>query len=177
MTLQEYLQGDWERLATLSKNKNKFSWSCCLSPRFAPVVLIRSAYCLNRAGYSRVAKVFSALNFFIFGIEVPSSLLIGVGLVIPHTIGTVLGAASIGVNATIFHQVTLGAIEADYAYDLSLRPIIGDNVTITTGAKILGSVHLGEFSIIGANAVVLANVPPHCIAVGVPAIIKECHAR
>jgi serine O-acetyltransferase len=92
--------------------------------------------------------------------------------VLPHTVGTVLGGASIGENATIFHQVTLGAVVADYHYDLSTRPTVGNDVTITVGAKVLGAIHLGNGCVVGANAVVLQDVPENCLAVGVPAIVK-----
>lgn len=172
MTLKEYLQADWARLASLCHLNSIFNWRKCLNPRFTPVAIIRFAFCLHRAGYTRLAKVFSAMNLFLFGIEVPSKLQIGAGLILPHTVGTVLGAASIGVNATIFHQVTLGAIVADYHYDLTTRPILGNNVTIGSGAKILGSIHLENDSVVGANAVVLEDVPTNNLAVGIPSVNK-----
>jgi serine O-acetyltransferase len=172
MHLKDVLVTDWERFANLSGLDKSFKWRKCLSPRFAPVAIIRIAYRLHCGGYPRLAKMFSAFNLFMFGIEVPSKLSIGAGLVLPHTVGTVLGGASIGKNVTIFHQVTLGAIVADYEYDLSTRPTVGDGVTITTGAKVLGAIHLGNGCMVGANAVVLANVPENCLAVGVPAVIK-----
>jgi serine O-acetyltransferase len=173
LSYREYLQADWARLAQLTKLDTTFKWSRCFNSRFAPVAIIRSAFCLQRAGNTSLAKLFSAFNLFLFGIEVPSKLLIGPGLILPHTIGTVLGAASIGANATIFHQVTLGAVVADYDYDLSTRPTLGDNVTVTAGAKILGSIHLGNNSVVGANAVVLKDVPLNNLAVGIPAMNKS----
>lgn len=171
MTLKEYLQADWSRLASLCNLNSMFNWRKCLNPRFAPVAIIRCSFCLHRAGYTGLAKVFSAINLFLFGIEVPSKLPIGAGLVLPHTVGTVLGAASIGANATIFHQVTLGATVADYDFNLSTRPTVGDNVTITAGAKVLGAIQLGNNSVVGANAVVLQDVPMNMLAVGIPARI------
>jgi serine O-acetyltransferase len=172
MMLKDFLRADWERLATLSQSSSNFSWIRCINPRFLPVVLIRLAFCLHRSGFFGLGKTCAALNLFLFGIEVPCQLNIGPGLVIPHTVGIVLGAASIGKNATIFHQVTLGATIADYAYDLTKRPTIGDNVTITVGAKVLGTITIGNGAVIGANAVVLKNVPINSLAVGVPAVIK-----
>ncbi len=173
LTLKQFLQADWARLAQFCHLDPAFVWHRCLNPRFMPVVIIRFAFCTNRAGYLGVAKLCSALNLFLFGIEVPSKLSIGPGLVLPHTVGTVLGAASIGSNATIFHQVTLGAIVADYSYDLFTRPTVGDDVTITAGAKVLGAIQLGNGCVVGANAVVLINVPEKTLAVGVPAVIKN----
>ena len=74
----------------------------------------------------------------------------------------------IGVNVTIYHQVTLGAVEMDFSYTPSLRPMVGDGVVIGVGAKVLGGLTLGNGSVIGANAVVLKSVPPGCVAIGVP---------
>jgi serine O-acetyltransferase len=88
-----------------------------------------------------------------------------------HTQGTVLGAASIGRNVTIYHQVTLGAVVMDFAYSHELRPIVGDGVVIGVGAKVLGGLTLGNGSVIGANAVVLKNVPSGHLAIGIPAKI------
>lgn len=171
MTLKEYLQADWVRLAFLCNLNSTFNWRKCFNPRFTPVAIIRTAYCLHVNGYIRAARLFSALNLFFFGIEVPSKLQIGPGLVLPHTVGTVLGAASIGSNATIFHQVTLGALVADFNYDLTTRPMVGDSVTISAGAKVLGAIQVGNNSVVGANAVVLQDVPMSMLAVGVPARI------
>lgn len=168
--LSDFLDADWARLAELSKTKLRpRGLRDALSPRLAPVVLIRTAQCLYAAGWTRLAKLPALVNFVLFGIEVPPRIPIGPGLVLMHTQGTVLGAASIGKNVTIYHQVTLGAVEMDFEYLPGLRPIVGDGVFIGVGAKILGSLTLGNGSMVGANAVVLKNVPPGQVAVGIPA--------
>jgi serine O-acetyltransferase len=168
--MHELLDADWARLAGLmglADSRRRFVNH--FSPRFAPVALLRIARALTLSGWPRLANCFRFLNMVFFGLQASSLQEIGPGLILPHTHGTVLGAASIGRNVTIFQQVTLGAREADFGYDLSLRPVIGDNVTISAGAKILGGITLGEGCVVGANAVVLANVPPAMLAVGVPA--------
>lgn len=149
-------------------------WIGVFSPRFVPVLLCRLAhffYCLKLAS---VAKFFSLLNFFFFGIEIAVQCHIGKGLFLPHTQGTVIGAYSIGENAIIFQGVTLGARELDFSFSESSRPSVGDGVTIGSGAKILGALTIGSGSRIGANAVVLASIPENVSAVGVPAhVIKH----
>jgi serine O-acetyltransferase len=172
MTLRNVLDADWARLQQLSGSASLTRpWSSCVSPRFAPVWLLRVAQALHSSGWPRAAKAFSLLNVLLFGFEVPTRLPIGPGLVIPHPYGTVLGAARIGANATIFQQVTLGAAAADFEFNPSARPIVGDGVTITAGAKVLGPLILGDGCTVGANAVVLMDVPPNSLAVGVPARI------
>jgi serine O-acetyltransferase len=142
------------------------------SPRFAPVMLIRVAHRLYVGGFRRSAKLTALVNFIIFGLEVPARLAIGQGLVIPHTHGTIIGAGYVGRNVTIFQQVTLGAKLADFGYNYALRPHVCSGVTITAGAKIIGPVRLGEGCTIGANAVVLSDIPDGALAVGVPARFK-----
>ena len=137
-------------------------------PRFGPVAILRCAQALHANGWTRLAKLCSLFNVIVFGLEVPASLQIGPGLFIAHTNGIVLGPARIGKNATIYQQVTLGALEADF-FDASSRPVIEDDVTLAAGAKVLGSIVVGSGSTVGANAVVLADVPPGHVAVGVPA--------
>jgi serine O-acetyltransferase len=169
-SVRELLDADWARLATLlGRSNTRRRLRNTFSPRFTPVVLLRIAYSLAAKGWPRVADCFRFLNLVLFGLEAPSRLLIGPGLILPHTQGTVLGAARIGRNATIFHQVTLGAVVADYLYDVRLRPIVEDDVTISAGAKVLGAISLGRGSTVGANAVVLEDVPAGALAVGVPA--------
>ena len=119
------------------------------------------------------SKLFSILNVLFFGIEVSPRVAIGGGLFLPHTVGTVIGAAQIGENVTIMQGVTLGAKEPDMGFTLSARPVIGNCVTIGAGAKIIGHVTVGDHAKIGANAVVLNDVPAHATAVGIPARIAK----
>jgi len=145
----------------------------CFNPRLLPVILIRASAFCGAIHLGFIAKGLSLINFLLFGIEVSSKVKIGMGLFLPHTIGTILGAKSIGKNVTIMHGVTLGAREFDLHYTPALRPIVGDNVFIGAGAKIIGPVTIGDNAKVGANAVVLADVPPSTLAVGVPARIKK----
>ncbi len=90
---------------------------------------------------------------------------IGPGLRIQHGFSTVIAAKSIGKNCWINQQVTIG-----YTNDYDC-PIIGDNVTINTGAIVIGDITIGDNSVIGAGAVVTKSVPPNCTVVGNPARI------
>ncbi|HEY4543081.1 MAG TPA: serine O-acetyltransferase EpsC [Tissierellaceae bacterium] len=104
------------------------------------------------------------------GIEIHPGATIGENLFIDHGMGVVIGeTAEIGNNVTIYHGVTLGGIGGDKGS--KRHPTIKDNVIIGTGAKILGPITIGENSKIGANAVVLKDVPPNSTAVGIPAKI------
>jgi serine O-acetyltransferase len=96
---------------------------------------------------------------------------IGKNIKLPHPLGIVIGAGVvIKDNVTIFQQVTLGGKGGFHKLDY---PIIENNVIIYAGAKILGSVTIGQNSIIGANSVVLSDIPPDSVAVGVPARILK----
>lgn len=97
---------------------------------------------------------------------------IGEGVVFPHPIGIVIGeGVRIGKGVKIWQQVTIGSHGKNnkcLAY-----PIIGDNVKIFSGAKIFGDIKIGNDSVIGANAVVINDVPENSVAVGVPAKIHQ----
>ena len=144
-------------------------WIGLVSPRFLPVLLCRLAHWFFLMRLSLVAKFFSLLNFFLFGIEIAVRCPIGPGLFFPHTQGTVIGAWRIGCNATIFQGVTLGAREVDFSYSEAGRPLLGDDVTVGSGAKVLGGVSIGDRVRIGANSVVLDSIPVGELAVGAPA--------
>jgi serine O-acetyltransferase len=137
------------------------------------VLLCRLAhffYCWNN---SLFAKALSLLNFVIFGIEIAVRCPIGRGLFFPHTQGTVIGAWSCGENVTIYQGVTLGAREVGLSYSEQSRPIIGDGVTIGSGAKVLGGLFIGNGARIGANSVVLQSIPAQALAVGAPARVVQ----
>lgn len=91
---------------------------------------------------------------------------IGPGLFIQHGFATIVAAERIGRNCWINQQVTIG-------YTGAGRPVIGDNVAIHAGAKIVGKVTLGNNIVVGANAVVVKDVPGDCTVVGVPAYIVK----
>lgn len=174
MNRRQLLDADWDRLCSFSAEppKPRQFWSA-FNFRFAPVWLIRTAHALHVAKLGPLAKLLSLLNFWIFGIECPVRLAMGPGLVIFHPHGIVIGAGSIGSNLSIYQQVTLGAVTPDFEYDPDKRPRIENNVSLTAGAKIIGPVCIGEGAIVGANAVVLQDVPPGSLAVGVPARIID----
>lgn len=90
---------------------------------------------------------------------------IGPGLYIQHGFATVIAAKSVGANCWINQQVTIG-----FRNGLN-QPVIGNNVTITAGAKVLGGITVGDNVIVGANAVVIRDVPRDCTVAGVPARI------
>ena len=90
---------------------------------------------------------------------------IGPGLFLQHSFSTVIAAKKIGKHCWINQQVTVGYTSSEDS------PIIGDNVTIGAGAKVLGAVRIGDRVTIGANAVVVKDVPDDCVVVGVPARI------
>ncbi|HWE54369.1 MAG TPA: DapH/DapD/GlmU-related protein [Acidimicrobiales bacterium] len=93
---------------------------------------------------------------------------IGPGLFLSHGQGTILSAERIGANLQVHQGVTVGW---DYRGDR--RPIIGDDVFIGAGAKVLGAITVGDGARIGANAVVVSDVPAGATAVGIPARIKS----
>jgi serine O-acetyltransferase len=92
---------------------------------------------------------------------------VGKGLFIQHGFATIIAAKKIGENCWINQQVTIG-----YSNESDL-PSLADNVTINAGAKVIGNVLIESNSTVGANAVVVKNVPAHCTVVGVPAYIVK----
>lgn len=87
---------------------------------------------------------------------------IGAGLYIQHGFSTIISAKSIGENCHIYQQVTIG-------YNGSETPVIGDNVRICCGAKVIGGINVGDNSVIGAGAVVVKDVGANEVHCGVPA--------
>ncbi|WP_172434233.1 serine O-acetyltransferase [Metapseudomonas otitidis] len=144
-----------------------------LSPRFAPVLLYRLSQALQRCHLSPLAKGMSLLNFLLFGIEIAVTCKIGPGLFFPHTHGTVIGAYRIGSNAVIYQGVTVGARDLDFTYDEEHRPVLGDDIILGAGSKVLGGINVGNGVVVAANAVLLMSVPDHCTVGGVPAKILK----
>lgn len=170
--LKALLRADLSRWEAPGTSSGRTSVLRMLSPRFLPVLFVRLArYFHEMRGGKVPAHLLTWLNVFIFGIEVTPRCVIGPGLMFPHTVGTVIGAAQIGSNATIFQGVTLGAVQINLDFDPALRPKLGNDVTVGSGAKVIGGILIGDGVGVGANSVVLHDVPAGARAVGVPARI------
>ena len=114
-----------------------------------------------------LARLISQISRFFTGIDIHPGAKIGRGLVIDHGMGVVIGETSeIGDNVLLYHGVTLGGTGKDKG---KRHPTVGNNVVIGAGAKVLGPIYIGSNSKIGANSVVLNNVPEGATAVGIPA--------
>ena len=124
---------------------------------------------LLRKFFSALYKMCFKLIQIITGIELPCEAEIGRNFVIDHFGGIIVsGYTLIGDNCRIRNGVTIGLRRVEE----KVAPVIGDNVDIGAGAKLLGPIRIGNNVVIGANAVVITDVPDDSIAVGVPAIIK-----
>lgn len=123
-----------------------------------------------RLPFSLLYKILFKWIQIVAGIELPCETRLGRDLVIDHFGGIVIsGYAVFGDNCRIRNGVVVGLARTDDP----VAPVIGDNVDIGAGAKVLGRIRIGNNVFIGANAVVIRDVPDDSIAVGVPAVIKR----
>lgn len=104
------------------------------------------------------------------GIDIPYTVKVGRRVTLEHFGGMILVARSIGDDVTIRQNTTFGIKSKA---DLNGKPMIGNNVDIGVGAVLLGHIKIGDGAVIGANSVVLQDVPPAALAVGAPARIIE----
>jgi serine O-acetyltransferase len=126
----------------------------------------RVASALQAAGVPVAPRVLAYLSRSLTGIEIHPAAKIGDGLFIDHGTGVVIGeTAEVGENVTVYQGVTLGG--TGFATG-KRHPTVQDNVTIGSGAKLLGPITIGHGAKIGANAVVIPAVPPNSTVVGNP---------
>lgn len=131
------------------------------------VMIHRMANWLYKRKAFFLARLLSQTARFFTGIEIHPGATIGKNLFIDHGMGVVIGETTeIGDNVTIYQGVTLGGTGKDTG---KRHPTIGDNVTIGSGAKILGPIFIASGSKIGANSVVLNDTRMNSTAVGIPA--------
>jgi serine O-acetyltransferase len=126
----------------------------------------RIAHWFWSRGLLFIGRALSHLTRFLTGIEIHPAAHLGPGLFIDHGMGVVIGETTeIGENVTIYQGVTLGGTSLERK---KRHPTIGNNVVIGAGAKILGPFTVGDNSKIGSGSVVVKEVPPNSVVVGVP---------
>jgi serine O-acetyltransferase len=154
---------DWSR-----ETKSAFMWS----PSRSLLASLRSYQYWESYGsigllFCKIAVVRHRFWSAVTGCDLPINTKIGGGLLMPHPNGIVIHPmCNIGPNCLIFQQVTLGSNGSSSNGGI---PTLGGHVDVGAGAKILGPVTIGDNAVIGANAVVLTDVPANAAAVGIPA--------
>jgi serine O-acetyltransferase len=126
----------------------------------------RVSHWLWGRGAKVAARTLGEITRILTGVDIHPGAILGTGVFIDHATGVVIGeTAEVGDDVTIFHGVTLGGTGAQTG---KRHPTIGDRVIIGAGAKILGAIKIGDDSRIGANSVVVKEVPNSAVVVGVP---------
>ena len=142
-----------------------------MNPRFWPMLIFRVSSFLYRHHFKVSSKLVALLNQIMFGCDIGRGATIGGGLYMPHPQGIVIGEyVTIGKNCIVHQGVTFGARGEEHEL---ANPSVGDEVEIATGAKLIGGFKIGHYARIGANAVVLKDVPDFGIAVGLPAKVVK----
>jgi serine O-acetyltransferase len=135
-------------------------------PGFHAALLHRVAHRMYRANIPLLPRVISQISRLLTGIEIHPGAVIGRRFFIDHGMGVVIGETTeIGDDVLIYQGVTLGGTGNEQG---KRHPTIGNHVVIGTGAKVLGSIRIGDHCKIGAGSVVVRPVPDHSTVVGIP---------
>src|SRR3712207_2818692 len=137
-----------------------------LYPSVHAIIMYRITHFLYTKNLFFLARLLSQISRFFTGIEIHPGAKIGKGFFIDHGMGVVIGeTAEVGDNVTLFHGTTLGGTGKDKG---KRHPTLGNNILVGSGAKILGPINIGDNSKVGANSVVLKDIPEGSTVVGIP---------
>lgn len=147
-----------------------------LYPSVHALLLHRLAHGLYKSRFFFAARFVSQFSRFMTGIEIHPGAKIGRFVFIDHGMGVVIGeTAEVGDKCVLFHGVTLGGTTTAH---VKRHPTLGTNVIVGAGAKLLGNIYIGDNCKIGANSVVLKDIPHNTVAVGAPAkVVKRIEAE
>jgi serine O-acetyltransferase len=135
-------------------------------PGFHAMLVYRLAHWFWSHRFYFLGRFASQMGRAMTGIEIHPGAVIGKAFFIDHGMGVVIGETSeIGDNVTLYHGVTLGGTTWQKG---KRHPTIGNNVVVGAGAKVLGPVKIGDNTRIGANSVVISEIPPNSVVVGIP---------
>lgn len=138
----------------------KLTWNY---PSLRATFIYRLSHWCHRRRIRVIPGILWRMNIRRFGLDIVPAVPIGPGLYIPHPVGTVVMARGLGRNVSLITAITIG-MRNTHEF-----PLIGNNVTIGAGARVLGGIVVGDGASIGANAVVIDDVPPGVTVVGIPA--------
>lgn len=174
LTFIMYLQSDYYVRYGTNFNLIKFIKAYMLDINYRVVVRYRIQYFLMKSN-NKVKRLIALCirngNIKKYGIEIGLSTNIGKGFHVHHVNGIVIGeGVVIGENFNVFQQVTLGQKHNKY-------PIIGDDVWVYSGARIIGDIKIGDNSIIGMSSVVIKNVEPNRTVAGIPATVLNTYEK
>lgn len=150
-------------------------WMVLKDRGFRAVMLYRTGRYFRTRGYKMLAKLIEKLIHRWCYCEISTTADIGSGFSIYHPFGLVVGTdVQAGRNLTLSMDVVLGGNIGKQRPDGSVKPILGDNVNIGAGSKVVGPINIGNNCIVGANSVVTKSMPANSIIAGVPAqVIKR----
>jgi len=144
-------------------------------PGLWAIFFYRFANALYKKGLRFIPRFISAIGQFLTTIDIHPAATIGCRVFIDHGVGVVIGeTAIIGDDVVIYQQVTLGGVSTSHG---KRHPTVENNVVVGAGAKVLGNITLGQGCKIGANSVVVKDVPAFATAVGIPARILSCDSN
>jgi len=144
-------------------------------PGFQAVQAYRFAHLLWKARFRFLARLVQRTAQFLTGVDIHPAAKIAGGFFIDHGTGVVVGeTCEIDEDVTIYQGVTLGGVSIKRE---KRHPTLRKNVVVGTGAKVLGPIVIGENSRIGANSVVVKDVPPNCTVVGIPGRVVAQEGR
>ncbi|MFN6992247.1 MAG: serine O-acetyltransferase EpsC [Fervidobacterium sp.] len=138
---------------------------------FKSLRLYRLSHAFYLSGFKFVAYFLYNLNRVLYSVDIHPAAKLEPGIVIDHGTGLVIGSTTeVGSGTIIYHGVTLGAKEIKKG---KRHPTIGRNVVLGAGAKVIGPITIGDGAGIGANSVVLKDIPPYSTVVGIPGRIVK----
>lgn len=172
--LIQLLRGDFNQVARRHRSCWKRLGVAVMNRGMQAILLYRLSHAAWKRGIPLVPLVLSRIAQHLYAVDIAYQARIGPGLVIVHGFGVVIGSdVEMGENCCLFHGVTLGDRGSEWVAS-SLKdghPVVGPLCMFGAGAKVLGPVRIGGNSVIGANAVVLKDVPENSVVAGVPAVV------
>ncbi|WP_372590040.1 serine O-acetyltransferase EpsC [Fervidobacterium thailandense] len=169
-SLKNALKKDRQMLKRLDPSFEK-DYQFLFHAGYQSLKLYRFSHAFYVSGFKFLAYLLYHINRILHAVDIHPAAVIEPGVVIDHGIGIVIGStAYVGEGTIIYHGVTLGARKITSG---KRHPTIGRNVILGAGAKVLGPIRVGDGARIGANAVVIEDVPPYATVVGIPAKVRK----